>query len=348
MGKRGAYRKSIFIVLVSLMIGIWHIGSGVFAGEKTSGTKPGDNNKTEQIKKIVVKVNGAELSTGELDSLMSRKINFLRMRGMPADRIEQIKPRLRDSIVNEFVTRTLISQQADKEKIQVSSEEVDSALSKFKKNIPDGMSFESILRGRGTTEEKFRKEIRLGLRMNKLIKKHTKVETDPSDEEIKDYYTKNKEKFDVPETVEARHILIKVDPNDDEKTRAKKKAKAEAIRKELLKEDADFAKLAKENSDCPSGKSGGYLGSFHRGMMVKPFEDAAFSQKVNEIGPVIETKFGFHIIQVLKHKQAESKSLDDVKDQVKEILKKQAEREAWKKYIEKLEGKATIIYPKAT
>lgn len=81
--------------------------------------------------------------------------------------------------------------------------------------------------------------------------------------------------------------------------KAAAKAKLEEIRQQLVDGKAEFAKMAEEHSSCPSGKrDGGSLGEFGRGQMVKPFEDAAFSQAVGAIGPVIETDFGYHIVKV--------------------------------------------------
>ena len=68
--------------------------------------------------------------------------------------------------------------------------------------------------------------------------------------------------------------------------------------------------MAKTNSDCPSKTNGGDLGSFPRGQMVKPFDDAAFKQKEKEIGPVVQTDFGYHIIQVLEHTKPKTQPLD--------------------------------------
>ena len=151
--------------------------------------------------------------------------------------------------------------------------------------------------------------------------------------------------FEIPESVQASHILIKSSKDEDEKVRAEKRARAEELHKQLVN-GADFAKIAAENSDCPSKNQGGNLGTFERGRMVKEFEDAAFSQKVMEIGPVVETSFGFHIIQVQAHTPASQKTFDEVKAQIKTHLEQQNKNKAVRDYIETLKSKATIVYPK--
>ncbi len=80
--------------------------------------------------------------------------------------------------------------------------------------------------------------------------------------------------------------------------------------------------------------------------MVKGFEDAAFSQKVDELGPVVETRFGYHIIQVTAHNPASQKSFIEVKDQIKKHLEQNNKNMAVREYIEGLKDKATIVYPK--
>jgi len=89
----------------------------------------------------------------------------------------------------------------------------------------------------------------------------------------------------VPESVEARHILIAVKPDDDKAAKALKMKKAEKIRDQLVeKKGENFEVIAAEVSDCPSKSKGGMLGVFGRGQTVPAFEEAAFSQKVGEIG----------------------------------------------------------------
>ncbi|MBI5562690.1 MAG: SurA N-terminal domain-containing protein [Deltaproteobacteria bacterium] len=150
-----------------------------------------------------------------------------------------------------------------------------------------------------------------------------------TDAEIKEYYGKNQRQFERPASVAARHILIKPDPKTKDPKAAKEaaKAKAEEILKKI-KAGADFAALAKKNSgDTASAVKGGDLGWFPRGMMVKPFEEAAFSLRKGEVSGVVESDFGFHVIKVYDRKEAETAPLAEVAVQIKSLVTKE---KAWK------------------
>ncbi|BBB31898.1 peptidyl-prolyl cis-trans isomerase D [Thermotomaculum hydrothermale] len=140
-----------------------------------------------------------------------------------------------------------------------------------------------------------------------------------SDAEIKDYYEKNKDKYTQEEQVRAKHILISSSAKKISDAEAKKLA--EKIYNQL-KKGADFDKLAKKYSDDPGTKNkGGDLGFFPKGRMVKPFEDAAFSLKVGQISKPVKTRYGYHIIKVTGKKKAKTFTLDEVKEEIKSILK---------------------------
>ena len=123
----------------------------------------------------------------------------------------------------------------------------------------------------------------------------------------------------------------------------RKKEKIENVRKQLLN-GGNFAELARANSDCPSKEAGGDLNFIRRGQTVKPFEDAAFSQEKNVIGPVITTEYGYHIIQVLDRKPAKKIALEAaVKDKISAYLDKQKKSEAFEAVLKNLQQKAKII-----
>jgi peptidyl-prolyl cis-trans isomerase D len=145
-----------------------------------------------------------------------------------------------------------------------------------------------------------------------------------SDEELRKYYDENAARYTTPEERRASHILIKADKDAPAADRAKAKTKAEALLAELRKNPAAFAELAKKNSDDPgSAERGGDLDYFGRGAMVKPFEDAAFGLKQGEISPLVESDFGYHIIEVTAIRGGEKRGFDKVRSEIEEEVKRQ-------------------------
>jgi peptidyl-prolyl cis-trans isomerase D len=147
-----------------------------------------------------------------------------------------------------------------------------------------------------------------------------------TDREIKEYYEDHLDAFKQEKEVRARQILFKVPKNATEAEVKKIEKKAEAVLKEA-QEGKDFATLAKKYSEGPAKSKGGDLGYVGAGKMAKPFEEAAFKLKKGEISGLVRTPAGFHIINVEDIKEAGTKSLDEVRPEIKEILVKQASTE---------------------
>ncbi len=140
------------------------------------------------------------------------------------------------------------------------------------------------------------------------------------DSDLKADYERRRGSFQIPEQVAASHILIKVDPEKGPAADAEAKTKAEALFARVQKGE-DFAKLANENTDDPSGKgNGGQLSPFGRGQMVPEFEQAAFDMKPGEIRGPIKTQFGYHIIKVLSKLPAHIRSFEEVRGQISSEL----------------------------
>jgi len=141
-------------------------------------------------------------------------------------------------------------------------------------------------------------------------------------------YEQRLETYDVPEQVHARHILLRIEPGASAEVIEELRKQAEALRARLVAGE-DFTKLASSASEDPGSKeSGGDLGFFKRGQMVKPFEDAAFGLQPGELSPVFRSDFGFHLLRVEERKPAQLRSFDEVKAELaREILSGEAARE---------------------
>jgi len=146
-------------------------------------------------------------------------------------------------------------------------------------------------------------------------------------QQIERYYNDNIQQFSTPEQVHAEHILLKTDGKDD----AAVKKEAESILAQA-RGGANFEDLAKKYSEDDASKAkGGDLDYFGRGQMVKEFDDAAFAAKPGDIVGPVKTQFGYHIIKVLDHRQAQTKPLAEVRSQIEDQLKfEQAQDQAQK------------------
>jgi peptidyl-prolyl cis-trans isomerase D len=143
-----------------------------------------------------------------------------------------------------------------------------------------------------------------------------------TDEELRRIYQSEPDRFRTPERVKVRHILLKTTEQSEEE-KAKIKAKAEDLLKQL-KNGADFAALAKAHSeDAGTKENGGDLGWITRGQTVENFEKTAFALKPNELSGVITTEYGYHILQVLEKEPARLRPFEEVKAELAEEQKKQ-------------------------
>jgi peptidyl-prolyl cis-trans isomerase D len=167
-----------------------------------------------------------------------------------------------------------------------------------------------------------------------------------SDQAVADYYASHAAQFGVPEQRSASHILIAADKNADAATRAKAKAKANELYQILQKSPERFAELARTQSQDPgSAAQDGHLGSFGRGMMVKPFDDAVFSMKPNEIRGPVESDFGYHVIRLDGIQAAQTAPLATVRAAVADELRKQ---QAQKAFAELADNFGNLVYENAT
>lgn len=167
-----------------------------------------------------------------------------------------------------------------------------------------------------------------------------KIEASP--EEMRQYYEAHQGEFGTPEQRQAAHILIAAAAAAPQAEQDAAKAKAERVLQQVRQNPAKFAELAKLNSQDPgSAANGGNLEFFGRGMMVKPFEDAAFSLKQGEISGLVKSDFGYHIIKLVAVKPARVLSFNDMRADIANKLRQQ---KAADKFAELAEKFSNTVY----
>ena len=313
---------------------------------------PGEAAVEPQPDKVLVTVNGAPITSGQvqqrIDVEFKPKLDKLAAQSpeLAAQQTKMLQKALTDRLINE----RLLDEQVKAAQIKVTEEEVVTDIGKQLGALDTPMTIEqykAIVLAQGGDFEA-QKDYRLrGMTYEKLLAAKKGAEIGVAEEEVKKYYDENVTEFEVPEQVQASHILLSTkptDPNaDPNEVKAQAKQKADELLKEL-KDGGDFAALAKEHSSCPSKARGGDLGQFTRGRMVKPFEEAAFALKAGELSDVVETDFGYHIIKVTEHTDASTTTFEEAKDGITEKLSRQKKAEVMKAYLETLRDGAKIVF----
>lgn len=279
-----------------------------------------------------VTVDGFVITWGQVLSEMQRL--------QPASQVPISAQQAADSLI----VRRLLSEAADKAQVPVLTQEIATAVENVRRQIPTNTTLEAVLLKRNVSDAEFRSSIAASLKVTKLVQQKAQLVPVATDADIKQFVQENPRLLQVPENVRVRTILVAILPSDDAAARKVKKTRAENIRKQLLN-GADFAKLAMTMSDDPSRARGGQLPPLQRGVVPdKTFENAAFAQPVGGVGPVLETQYGYVLLQVQQHTPAGAIKLDDVKERVRTLVTEQKRQAAVQAYISSLRTMAKITY----
>lgn len=165
----------------------------------------------------------------------------------------------------------------------------------------------------------YKTEPKVKVRYIKFNSKAYESQVKITEEEVAAYFDEHSQEFKKPKTVEARHILFAVEQDADPQVVETAKQKAQKVW-DMARGGKDFAELAKQYSEGPARDAGGYLGTFKKEDMIKPFADRAFAMKAGEISEPVRTQFGWHLIKVEKVNEASVPSLSAARPEIAKKL----------------------------
>jgi len=290
---------------------------------------------------VVVRVNGEDITRGEVMEMMDMAMRQFAGR-VPPEQLQKMQSQIYAKIKDDLITKKLISAAVAAANIVIDDAKIDETIDTIKGGIPEGQTLEGALEERGQTMDSLRQSIADDLAAQELIEQQTATLSEVTEAEAKEFYDSNPDQFVQPENVTASHILIKFEDEETDESKAAKKAELETIRENIIAGTVTFEDAATEDSDCPSSARGGSLGTFGKGQMVPEFEVAAFSQEIGEVGSIIETQFGYHIVKVTDRQEEGNVEFDEVKDQLIQYLTNQKKQEAVANYLADLRNSATI------
>jgi foldase protein PrsA len=274
----------------------------------------------------VAVVDGTDIPRTDYEALISqaKKSYKNQKREFPAAGSQEFQT-LRNQAVQFLVQREQFEQEAKDMDVEVTDKQIDARLEQILKQYfgGDKKKYQAQLKQQGLTEKQVRNDIRAQIVSEKIFAQVTK-DVKVTDADIESYYEKNKAQYSQPESREVRHILVK------------SKAKANELYTQL-QNGADFAALAKKNSEDTGSKANGGKLTISKGQTVAPFDRTAFLLKKNAISKPVKTEFGYHIIQPLSDvKPAKTTPLKDVKESIRQQLQQTKKNEAMTKWVDEL------------
>jgi foldase protein PrsA len=237
---------------------------------------------------------------------------------------EQQYKQLKDQVLGLLISFEWIEREAKDQGVSVTDAEVKKSFEEQKKqSFPKEADYQKFLKDQGQTNEDVLMRVRLDMLSQKIRDKVTKGKDKVTDQQIEDYYNKNKSQFAQPERRDLSIVLTK--PKDKEKA---EQAKAE------LESGAPFKEVAKKYSiDDASKAQGGKLPAVAKGQQEKAFDDAIFKAKKGKIEGPVKTQFGWYVFRVDKVSKASQQSLEEAKPTIKQVLASQGQQKALDQFV---------------
>src|SRR3990167_6772788 len=284
------------------------------------------------IDKIAARVNGDIILMSDLKGRSLQFLAEMKRRNQPVD--EDNIHKIEKEILNEMIEERLMLQFASNNNIKILDEDIKTAVEDVKKqnNFTDEM-LEKALKNENVTINDYRERLKEQMMISKVINYEVKSNIHIEENEIKKYYEEHRDEFKTQEEVRVRHMVFMY-------SEVERKKAADILNK--IREGEDFAKVASIYSEDPSAKSGGDLGYFSRGKMIKDFEDAAFILKKGEVSDVIGTPYGFHIIKCEDKKEAGFRPVEEVSGEIEKTIFLEKMKSLKNIWMKKMKEKAFI------
>ncbi len=305
-------------------------------------TEPDTAAATEVVpeEELVARVNGHGITRTEFDVLVQSNVEqYERQSNQPFPE-EQRMP-LQQQVLEGLITRTVLEMEIESLGLSVSQERYERTMAEFKSQFPDENAYRQALAQQGFTEERFENELRRQLSIENLITTQALEGLSLEEAELREFYQDNPEYFQRPEQITARHIILTTQNAEDEAERNVIRARIDDIR-ERIQAGEDFAEMAREYSEDGSASQGGRLGTFGRGQMVPEFEEVAFSLEVGELSTVVETRFGYHLVQVTEKTPEQTVPFEDARDNIEEFLLEDTRNQVAQEYVMDLRESARV------
>ena len=277
----------------------------------------------EVVDKILATVDGEPITLYQLKQFADRNIRGRQL----STAMDQ------GQMLDALITDTIVEKEVGEKGIVVRDEDIDHYVDGIKeRNKIDDEQLKQALQAQGLSLEAYRAQIRQDIQRQQLVTREIRGKVSVTPEEVQRYYDAHLSEYSTPARLQVAHILFRLDPDAPSDRVAALTAKAQEVH-QRIKKGADFAEMAKQYSEDPSGQNGGSLGWFKQGELLDTIEKAAGALKVGEVSEPVRTKVGLHIIKLEGREGESHQKLDDLADQIKQQLYSAALEERFQKWL---------------
>ncbi len=290
----------------------------------------------EVVERIVAVVNDEIVTAQDLDDLMSPVVAQFRTLYTGKEFDEKVR-QAREEYLKKVIEDRLILSEAKRKQVIVKDPEVDDMMSDVRNKFPSRELFAQSIEDQGLTEKKLWNRFRDQIMMQKLVGYEVRSKVSVSPGEVTEYYKAHPEEFKQGDRVKLQQILIRLGARTDEEA----KAFAQKIIAEL-RAGKPFEEMAKTYSEGSEAKDGGEMGWIEKGQLMGQIDEKVFALKAGEITEPIQSTLGYHIFKLTERQALGTRSLEEVRDQIQEILFKQKTRERLESWLANLKKNAYI------
>lgn len=278
----------------------------------------------------VAKINNQPIYADELDL----RVNALLSRSASQNTPEYVKS-VKKQVLDQMVQEELLFQASGKLKLANLEPQVERQFATLKAENPNAAFWKT------KSDAEVRQAIRRQLAIQEYLNRNNLGDTEVPEAEIKAYYEQNKQNFTRNEAVQVRHILVGFAEDADAAQKDEARQKIAKARKAIV-DGKPFADVAKEYSTCNSAPQGGELGMVERGFMPEEFEAVAFSLQTGKLSQVVQTRFGFHVLEVQGHQAAGTIPYPEMKDFLGTFLKNKLQPKKMATHLQQLREQAKV------
>lgn len=314
MTRRKGVPLIVLLLAVIVAAGAWHV-------------------RAASLPEKVALVNGVPITVQQLE----REVRRLEGRNSFDDTVNSPgrEHDARPEALNNLIERELLYQESRRQGISVPAEVVERDVASLKKSVTSSLELERSLDELNISDADLRRELEQGIAARTMLLKRFASTIEPSESEMRRYFDRNPKLFNVPEQVRVSHILVKMEHRwlQPEQEAARRRIEEIAAR---LRNNGDFAAVAREMSDCLSRNSGGDLGWFRRGQLAQQLEAQLFQLPAGTVSDVVEDRYGYHIFLVTGKRAPRSVDFNEARGKIADYLRQESLRHRAKALADEL------------